>query len=630
MNTNGFKARQMALKLSHNNCVGALMTLVLFFVQLTTTIAAKPITYIDVGGIFGGPKLSFSREFAVQTCAGLYNRNMAKNGAVYTFHSIRDVEWLVSTHNNDTIVNKTALTDPLDFIQACLQTTQGYLRYSFSVQKIIIPNLVTLAAVLDAVPLEDSDIELLLNTTTSTILKKFDALEQFPPSLTADHTNAPRHVTQWMLDTFGNQTTGGIAKMNPGLDVHSRRKVFPPLNQDPNLGLVDYIVSQKLFNFFLYFGCIPLTDDHQLMERIASFPEWKHPLRVMGYDDTIAAGGDIFEAETDCVKEHDMGQVASDGCSNLSFYSSMGKSIDKPLLQVPDPPTIHEAYSPNITYLTVVMGDGDNLNFVKDSRREWMQQRVAACGTTQTKGTCFPLVWSLSPAALYLMPDVMKWYYQQSYMTRTDWFVLPPSGHLYSYPGEMQTADQAAFVAATEHDAWLMNTSATVSWEFTSTWNKAIANYFPRYAAGKDQVIQSCFAVNVPYFVPIRAFGRNEHYKIINANNNNNNTVVLFAPREWRGKDSPNIPFVKPTGLSPADMAAEISSYPKGTVSHIYATSDGGFDFQQLTEMVDALEHHVRLVGSNELALRAKQREEYVTRVFGEERSNVGMEEAMT
>ena len=33
-----------------------------------------------------------------------------------------------------------------------------------------------------------------------------------------------------------------------------------------------------------------------------------------------------------------------------------------------------------------------------------------------------------------------------------DWFVLPPSGHLYAYPSLMSDADQAAFVAATEAD----------------------------------------------------------------------------------------------------------------------------------------------------------------------------------
>lgn len=582
----------------------ATMTFLLFFAIIRGATAALPITYIDLGGVYGGMKVSLQAELAVQVCAGIYNRNPSKHGAVYTISRQLDVDWIVSTQKNDTYISKDSLTPATEFIQECLQVTNGYMRYSWHDHKIIIPNLITIAAVLDAVPLHD----LLFQQLNVSVPVKFDALQHFPPSLTSDHTNAPRIVTEWMLLNYGNQTTG-LSKMNPGLDVHGHHKVFPPLTKDPNLGLADYIVKEKLFNFFLYLGCIPLTDDHALMEKIATSTHWKHPLTVMGYDDTMAAGGDVFEAETDCVSEHNMGQVASDGCSNLSFFSVFHK-ITTPLLQVPDPPTLQEPYNANFTYLTIVMGDGDNLNFVKDSRRTWMQQRVAACGTNKTQNTCFPLVWSMSPAATFLMPDFVRWYYQQSFQTLRDWFVLPPSGHLYAYPGEMDDNDQAAFVAATEHDAWLMNTSGTVSWEFTSTWNKAISNYFPRYS--QSGVIQACFAVNVPYFVPIRAFGRHEHYKILG-------NVVLFAPREWRGKDSPNIPFVKPTGLSPAEMAAEVNAYPRGTVSHIYATSDGGFDFDQLTEMVGALEDHVQLVGSNEISLRAKQRDAYMARFGGVE-----------
>ena len=53
------------------------------------------------------------------------------------------------------------------------------------------------------------------------------------------------------------------------------------------------------------------------MERIATENPWPRPLVVYGYDDTIAVAGDLFEAETDCVREHNMGQVASNGARNL-------------------------------------------------------------------------------------------------------------------------------------------------------------------------------------------------------------------------------------------------------------------------------------------------------------------------
>ena len=44
----------------------------------------------------------------------------------------------------------------------------------------------------------------------------------------------------------------------------------------------------------------------------------------------------------------------------------------------------------------------------------------------------------------------------QAHKTRTDWFVLPPSGDLYAYPSLMEPSDQANFVQNTERDAELM------------------------------------------------------------------------------------------------------------------------------------------------------------------------------
>ena len=86
--------------------------------------------------------------------------------------------------------------------------------------------------------------------------------------------------------------------------------------------------------------------------------------------------------------------------------------------------------------------------------------------------------------------------------------------------------------------------------------------------------------------------------------------MVLFAPREWRGNGTTPYPFgigVK-NQLSPQAMAAELNGYAKGTVSHIYTTSDGGFNLNQLSEMIEHLDEHVKLVSPNEIAMRALQR----------------------
>ena len=89
------------------------------------------------------------------------------------------------------------------------------------------------------------------------------------------------------------------------------------------MGLVDYIIKEKIFNFFLYTGCVPLTEAHFLMSRMMTDPRmsWKKPVEVFGYNDAFHFFGSVFEAETNCISEHNMGQVASLGINNFSFFN---------------------------------------------------------------------------------------------------------------------------------------------------------------------------------------------------------------------------------------------------------------------------------------------------------------------
>ena len=82
------------------------------------------------------------------------------------------------------------------------------------------------------------------------------------------------------------------------------------------MGLADFLVKERIFTFFLYSGCVPFTSAHSLMRRMMSDTEtlWKKPIEVYGYNDAIDLfGGWLFEAETNCIEEHNMGQVASSG-----------------------------------------------------------------------------------------------------------------------------------------------------------------------------------------------------------------------------------------------------------------------------------------------------------------------------
>jgi len=536
-------------------------------------------------------------RIAVQTCVGLFNREEnSLHGPAYALLDHDDEWWLTTV----TGLSQQPSTTPIPaFLARCFQSgvASGRLRYSYAIHHLIVPNLLTVAAVLDAVPLEDGDPV----ADSPAVPVIFDAVLQFPAGTTAFE------ATQMVFDTWGNRTTT-MSKMNPGLDVH-HHPIKPGLVSDPNVGLADYVVKARLFNFFLNEGCIPHTREHALMERmVANSPFWPHPIAVLGYDDTFGIIGDLFEAETTCVGKHNMGQVASSGVNNLAFFSRKAP-ITKPLLQNPTGSQTMR-FNASKTYLTLIVGDGDNIAFMKGSRKDWMKQRVERCGMEATSDeaakqekaswhsagkapACFPLVWTASPQLLHLAPDMLRWYYSMSYKTGRDYFVLPPSGDLYSYPAMMPTPVQDQFISNTEHDGILMNTSGTVDWEWFTTWSSAIKDFIPRYS--QHGVIRGIFPVNVPFNLPVLAFKQHEFYKVLG--NRDGHQAILFKPREWRSThDDRSIPLSHHNTLSVHDMAAEVNSHPRGTLSSIYVTSDGGARLEDLFNLIKELGEHVEVV----------------------------------
>ena len=298
---------------------------------------------VDLGAGADPPTLAMA--VAVQTCVGLMNRDPSVAGAAYSLIGSRDAEWLADTDKicvegvkysrgpcagsarhgprtpltpRATLLRKCAAAKKADGSRLCA----GYIRFNASrtAQQLITPNIITLASVLDALPLEDGD------PLTSQLPQVFDAVEEF-------RGFSAQQATEYM-HTHHVNATSTMAQMNPGLDVHGPNKIDPPLTKDLNPGLVDYIVKERLFNFFMLNQCIVGTAEHRLMERIVTHNPWPRPIAVLGYDDTWALAGDIFEAETNCVREHNMGQVASDGANNLAFYSRKPSPI-APLVQNP-------------------------------------------------------------------------------------------------------------------------------------------------------------------------------------------------------------------------------------------------------------------------------------------------------
>jgi hypothetical protein len=187
-------------------------------------------------------------------------------------------------------------------------------------------------------------------------------------------------------------------------------------------------------------------------------------------------------------------------------------------------------------------------------------------------------------------------------MTQHDYFMLPPSGDLYSYPAEMPEDVLRNYVMNTENDCVILSTSGTVEWEWFAHWKTALEKYFPLY--DKNNILNGLFTVNVPYNLPAPTiFTPGEYYRIVSKN------VVAFKPREWRGTTWPsNAPLSRHNFLTVHEMAAELNNIPKGSVTWIYITSDGGGHLDNIYELVAELDEHVSVVDQKTLISLAMQR----------------------
>ena len=234
---------------------------------------------------------------AVQVCCGLFNR-APSNVSCYTVSSASDLHWLSIVA--PLLPSPPPFTPITAFMRACFASvaSNATIEYDYKQQQELVPNILTVAAALAAVPLAPSS-----PFMPASPRPLFNATSQWPPGTT------PLQATRYVYHRWAN-VTRTVAMMNPGYDVHGHPlSLRPPLTQQPDLALADYIVKDSLFNFFLVDACVPGTEEHAFMQMVATSSLWEQPIAVWGYDDTFPVAGDLFEAETNCVPAHTMGQV---------------------------------------------------------------------------------------------------------------------------------------------------------------------------------------------------------------------------------------------------------------------------------------------------------------------------------
>ncbi|MFT3773080.1 MAG: hypothetical protein QM820_47475 [Minicystis sp.] len=520
-------------------------------------------------------------QLAVQACAGLHNRKAG--GSVYVEADPHDATWL-----DELALSPTANVSLLDFLSACVAAFPTCVRYDYASQQALLPNILTVAAALGAVPLDGS-----LNVACGSVA--FDATQELKDK------NTPALATKYVFDTYGAQTTG-LAMLSPGYDEHPKDNANPPITGDMKPALVDFVFSQKLFVLYLINGCIDGNPENEVLSSIVNSGLWATPLGVYGYNSSWnIAGGDLYEAQTRCLDSRNMGAIAS-VTGNLSFFSTRASPIAA--VDVVEQSKLEPiSYDPGMTYVAFVVGDGDNIQYMMTTRHDWFRQRLIDCQSA-TAG-CPPLTWTISPHLARLAPDLLRWYYEQSHQSGKDYFVLPPSGHLYAYPSSLSEDAQDRFVTATEEDACILGSTGTVHWDWLGTWNDAEDHFLPKYAKA-DGVIRGVFPVNVPYSFPTFTWWPEDRFYEILAGADGGK-LALFRPREWRGVDNDADPHF----LSPQKMADEIAGYPKGTITWVYLTSDGGLTLENsFLAVAKILPPHVQLVSTGtaaKLALAAGQ-----------------------
>jgi hypothetical protein len=114
--------------------------------------------------------------------------------------------------------------------------------------------------------------------------------------------------------------------------------------------------------------------------------------------------------------EYSISTVASDWSTNLSVFAGMSRNVNvKP---VPTKPTLQ-----NKIYLTFIMSDGDNLQYMEHKMKEHWDN--------PDRGSV-PIGWTVSPAVLDAAPSLLNYYYNTA--TANDCLISGPSGVGYTYP----------------------------------------------------------------------------------------------------------------------------------------------------------------------------------------------------
>lgn len=516
-----------------------MLSLVNMFTKLIALLTVVGATIYDLGGA------SSRSVFRAQICAGLIEIPPS-----YIVHKEKDRHWI----DRLTHLQGEHWEPDVNLFQRCTHVSRGQITYNFERDKANLPLLLTIIGVEKLEPLDVPQEQV---TGIMRELRSLDAAD----------------ATLRVWEKYGNSTEG-MAKFNPGYAVHEEpwRNLFrPPLTTNPHYGFIDFAVYKQLFIFFLPNACIPLTRDHEVNLIIARTNKWHPPYTVLGYDDTWAIAGDLFEAQTNCLPEEGtMGQIPSVSTPNLAYFSRLGGGLE----DRPKNTWETKIFDPKKKYVSFVYGDGDNLSIALGQLAERIEEALVTCRHED----CSFIGWSVSPHLASFAPQPEAWLLRNIQKLGGD-ILLPPSGYLYAYPAMMPDEIQTEYAYLTWEAAQNMGTDLVITWDWFYNWGKIVGDYLPMFN-GKPACL---FSLSVPFVLPIPMLGFRRQTSF---------PKILKAYFPWYD-------FYNYKQRSAMFVANKISSSPIGSVGYIYIGLDT--PISEILKLRDALEDNVELISPSQL-----------------------------
>lgn len=569
-------------------------------------------TLIDLSS----PQIEPNVSFSVVASAGLLNRDTA---SVYYYRVESDRSWL------STLVGAKCngiATDPLRHLTNAVALIKNIILYDEKGAPSFLPSIATLAGLFDALPLEINlwlTLQRLDPASTKNAVIVFDARTAW--------SSAADAVSFTAQAQYLNKTTGFSFSSYSDLKYG---------------GTADLIIHRRWFASYLNNSCVKGNSNHTIWQNALQSAPWPPATSGFGYNaqnpflsPTHQVVAYPWEANTLCVddpKKVAIGEVCTSGTFNMAFWSRWEREtatsnlVNPARRAEPDPIT----YDSNKTYVSILIMDGDNLEFEQQFTRNRYANRVKYC--QETPELCAPLSWTISPQMLDFMPSMLKYYYEQAAIVN-DTMVMSPGGLMYSYPVMWSDSAQEAYVKQMNLAAQKMDIGQTSDWEWFYDVENAIEGndaYYKKYVVTTQNQQQSSslfrdvvkssrssrvstFLVNtVPWPLNILLPFLSDGFSQVlgdDPTNTNTSVVVLRAVFNWAACAQGGGGWAS----TPAEVASILNDeLPKGVVGYLYVTRN--CDVSYIFEMVKTLQtmggaNHVELVHMNQLESLARQRE---------------------